>query len=206
MPYKDPNVKKQRAAEYRSTRRKELALKTREWYRANRERALETSKQYRLKHPEMGRAAHRRWEAKNHTRILEYKRKWRKEHPNESRKSSTEYYHRHPEERRAYGAAWKRNNPDKRRAAHRKHMYGLSHDDFVVLLQSQNGRCAICTGVLENPFVDHDHTTGAVRGLLCPPCNKAIGFFRDRVDLLTQAIAYLNRSRMCTTKEEADVA
>lgn len=66
------------------------------------------------------------------------------------------------------------------------------YDDFF---NKQNGKCAICkisadecTTLLA---VDHDHKTGRVRGLLCKPCNFALGIFKDKIDVLNEAIKYL---------------
>jgi hypothetical protein len=58
-----------------------------------------------------------------------------------------------------------------------------------------NGRCACCGKVTQSVHTDHDHATGAFRGLICPPCNKAIGSFADDPRLLNAAARYLQRSR-----------
>lgn len=75
--------------------------------------------------------------------------------------------------------------------------YGLEPEHKTALLDAQNGGCAICgykfgqkTGDMK---VDHDHKTGAVRGLLCDLCNRGLGMFRDNQDNLTKAISYLAR-------------
>lgn len=67
------------------------------------------------------------------------------------------------------------------------------------MVVAQDGRCAICReeetatarGRVRSLAVDHDHETGAVRGLLCSRCNTALGLFRDNPALLLEAIAYL---------------
>jgi hypothetical protein len=53
--------------------------------------------------------------------------------------------------------------------------------------------CQICGYVPESGrnFIDHDHTTGKIRGLLCFKCNSALGLFKDNKELLLKAIAYL---------------
>jgi hypothetical protein len=89
-----------------------------------------------------------------------------------------------------------RENP---RMAHNRHLkdrYGITIEEYDLLVQAQNGRCAICGTT--NPggrkvrfCVDHDHITGKIRGLLCSPCNRALGGFHDDPQLLRVAINYL---------------
>ena len=61
------------------------------------------------------------------------------------------------------------------------------------MLAVQGHRCAICGEKPETLTVDHDHVTGAVRALLCPPCNQAIGHAKDDPAIFRAAIAYLER-------------
>ena len=75
-----------------------------------------------------------------------------------------------------------------------KTLYGITFDDYEAMLKAQNGLCAICGGqcsVKKRLSVDHDHTTGAVRGLLCIKCNCAIGYLKDSTDLARKALEYL---------------
>lgn len=72
--------------------------------------------------------------------------------------------------------------------------YGISLSDYAVLLQKQNGVCAICftkcsTG--KRLAVDHDHATRKVRGLLCTNCNTGIGSLKDSILMLKSATIYL---------------
>lgn len=58
----------------------------------------------------------------------------------------------------------------------------------------QNGRCAICNTLPPDNtplFLDHDHKTLVIRGLLCLPCNTGLGMFKDEPKLLARAIVYL---------------
>ena len=80
------------------------------------------------------------------------------------------------------------------------HAYDLSLEQFDALLASQGSRCAICG--IEQPNgtgrhavwnVDHCHKTGAVRGVLCAPCNTAIGQLKDDPELVRAALKYLER-------------
>lgn len=72
--------------------------------------------------------------------------------------------------------------------------YGLHAGEYEAMYTSQGGVCAICqraNGRTRRLSVDHDHSTGRVRGLLCRPCNDMLGHCRDSVDMLSRAVAYL---------------
>ena len=73
--------------------------------------------------------------------------------------------------------------------------FGLTLEDYELLLDQQNGRCAICgsdsPGTFVSFVVDHNHATGVVRGLLCSHCNSGLGYFRDNSEFMRAAIAYL---------------
>jgi hypothetical protein len=73
--------------------------------------------------------------------------------------------------------------------------YRLSFDDYQKMYETQNALCAICYTHKDTFFIDHDHKTGKVRGLLCPRCNSGLGQFKDSVFNLTNAINYLKKSR-----------
>lgn len=63
------------------------------------------------------------------------------------------------------------------------------------MLEEQGGLCAICGNPLEVPCVDHDHETNQVRGLLCNPCNRGLGLFKDKPETLRSAAAYIEKSK-----------
>lgn len=74
--------------------------------------------------------------------------------------------------------------------------FGLTLDDEVVILDSQNGGCAICGGPSgrKGRFdIDHDHTTGKFRGLLCHRCNKGLGLLGDSLENARRAVDYLSK-------------
>jgi hypothetical protein len=100
--------------------------------------------------------------------------------------------------KKEYHLKWYHKNKDKNRAAQLKHKYGLSTVQYNQLLQSQNGCCGICgtnapTGI-GTWHVDHCHTSGQVRGLLCSKCNHALGLLNDDRTILLKAIDYLDRA------------
>lgn len=99
------------------------------------------------------------------------------------------------EKRVAYQRAWRAANPDKVAASKRKYNYGITQDKYEEMLSMQNSSCAICANIdpgCHGVFsVDHCHTTGVVRGLLCHSCNVGLGYFRDSKASLQNAIEYL---------------
>lgn len=80
-----------------------------------------------------------------------------------------------------------------------RRLYGLELEDVERLIREQQSRCAICKE--ERDFgrgslvIDHCHTTGKVRGLLCMQCNTGIGNFNDSPERLFGAISYLTRTK-----------
>ncbi len=80
----------------------------------------------------------------------------------------------------------------------RERQYGLTHDEYMALLEAQGGACAICGGSAQQRAlaVDHDHVTSAIRGLLCDRCNPMLGYARDSIAILEAAIEYLKRNQV----------
>lgn len=78
----------------------------------------------------------------------------------------------------------------------RARKYGLTEEQFHSLLKSQSGLCKICkTPTDKTLHIDHCHTTGRVRGLLCFRCNNLLGSAKDNPDILQAAIQYLKDSQ-----------
>lgn len=81
--------------------------------------------------------------------------------------------------------------------------YYISRGEYERLLVEQGGACAICrqpetrrhkNGTLHRLCIDHDHKTGAIRGLLCTRCNIAVGSFKDNPEHMERAIEYLRKA------------
>lgn len=104
---------------------------------------------------------------------------------------------------RAAGARYRATNPNyplqRRQSVWKKQGIRLTIAEYDAMLKAQGGRCAICrsssvrNGSQKVLHVDHDHDFGHVRGLLCSPCNKALGGFRDSPSLLRAAARYVER-------------
>lgn len=71
--------------------------------------------------------------------------------------------------------------------------YGISLEDYEIILVKQGGVCGICFCKDKNKrlAVDHCHKTGKIRGLLCNKCNIGIGYFDDNIENLIKAANYL---------------
>lgn len=67
--------------------------------------------------------------------------------------------------------------------------YGMSLDEYDNLLKSQKGLCKICKEKPKRIVIDHCHTTGLVRGLLCVRCNSCLGWYEK---YLKEAKTYLH--------------
>lgn len=76
-----------------------------------------------------------------------------------------------------------------------KSEYNISQQDYLKMYDNVFGKCQICKNYHEKLFIDHCHTTGKVRGLLCVSCNTAIGFLKDNINNLKQAIKYLEDNK-----------
>ena len=100
---------------------------------------------------------------------------------------------------KAWNAEYQLRTADQRRTATIKRKYGITSDEYDAMVDEQDGVCAICKR--EMPLtVDHDHSCcdsdascgRCVRGLLCNPCNRALGFFGDDLERLRSAVQYLS--------------
>jgi hypothetical protein len=93
------------------------------------------------------------------------------------------------------------------RRAHDNHLrrtYGITIEEYAARLAAQGGVCGICHGKPDGRrfHVDHDHESGAVRGILCNGCNAGLGGFGDDPALLEAAIHYLQfRAKPNTSSE-----
>jgi hypothetical protein len=88
--------------------------------------------------------------------------------------------------------AYREANPEYSRRKNLYQKYGLNIEKFDAMLAGQDGRCAICfEEFTQTPCIDHNHDTGAVRGLLCEDCNQGIGRLKDSIPRVKAALAYL---------------
>lgn len=137
---------------------------------------------------------------KNREKAIERSRQWKEKNPERYQELTRNHSEKNREKMTARSAAWYRENKDRARQTTRKNKlqrYGLTVEQFSAMLASQSGKCPICQMELKSPkvpAVDHDHQTGAVRGILCRQCNAAIGQLQDNPTVLRRAAEYLENS------------
>lgn len=144
-----------------------------------RRRAREYQKKWTKANPEKVKASNDAWRRKNKAKVTDYQRTWRAANPRSQVASNKK---------------WNDANPEKARAYQRKLRYGMTVAEYNAKCIEQNHLCAICgKKPTRNLSIDHNHSTGKVRDLLCNQCNVGIGMFQEDAGRLQQAIAYLAR-------------
>lgn len=74
-----------------------------------------------------------------------------------------------------------------------KSHYGITLEDYELKARLQQNKCMICSEEMSRPCIDHNHSTGAVRDLLCVACNAMIGNAKESLEILDSAKAYLQK-------------
>lgn len=170
MPHLDPEAKKayDRAYHQKNKHRwpkpapEVKRARGREWYKKYSDRIKQERKaRYAAKRGEIL-AQMKEYRAKNPDKIRERNRKQRAKHP-----------------------------PQYWVAKERLRLYGITEIQYQDQHQIQQGGCALCGVQSRSLAVDHDHATGAIRGLLCGSCNGGLGLFKDNQAVLLKAIEYL---------------
>ena len=131
--------------------------------------------------------------------IKEYNIKYYQANSEKIAASNKEYYQANPEKiaarNKEYYQANKASIEETKRDWYYKKNYGISLDDYNLMLEEQDNCCAICKKhSSENStvlHVDHCHETGEVRGLLCYKCNSVLGYAKDDIQTLLTAVDYL---------------
>lgn len=90
------------------------------------------------------------------------------------------------------------------RRIHLKKKYNLDQDQYLAMCVAQGNLCAICkapetrrtpSGDIQPLCVDHNHFTNQVRELLCNDCNALLGFCKENLEILENAILYLEENQ-----------
>ena len=117
----------------------------------------------------------------------------------QKRRSKTHYYKNDPNNsphKVAYRAKLENKHKAWIRSLNRE--YGITLEQYFLILNAQDGKCAICSTERcssgRRLAVDHCHSTKKIRGLLCKKCNTALGLLQDNEELITKAAKYLRNS------------
>lgn len=101
---------------------------------------------------------------------------------------------RNKQAHREWEAEWRKQNPEKARSKDRRarlmYRYGLSENDLAMMALSQDGKCKICNQATKL-VIDHNHSTGKVRALLCDRCNRVLGVVENNLTLVEKMKIYL---------------
>jgi hypothetical protein len=143
---------------------------------------------------ECERAKDRKHYAANRALVQDQVKKWRQENPEKVKQINQNGYAKrdrattNKRNRAKYSAIPTRERLDKRL----RRMYGITAEHFDEMMLAQGGACAVCL-VVTRLVVDHNHTTGEVRGLLCHHCNSALGMLKESERSCLNLLAYIQR-------------
>lgn len=145
------------------------------------EKQLEASRKWKANNKEKHKAYQKEWRGKNAEKIKQYMSIWRE--------SNQEHI-------QEYNSRWKTDNPDYFVDKHLKYKYDISIIEYTKMLEKQQFRCAICNvheseAIKNKLYVDHQHSTGNIRKLLCHNCNTLLGHSKEDTEILQKAISYL---------------
>ena len=172
-------AKRVRAVVYYAKNREKLLAQATAYYAANREKIAAQRAAYRAANKE-------KCAAQRAVRDVAY----RAANKDKRAASGAAYRAANKAKITTYTAATKDKANDRRL----KRTYGLSSAKKEGMLRQQSGACALCGTKAPGKsgwHIDHNHTTGKVRGLLCLWCNVGLGYFKDRADLLRRAANYV---------------
>ena len=166
---------------YRAANRERLTAQTKAWKAENKDRVAASDEKYREAHA---------------AEIRERGAKYRQTQTAKVRASQKANHQRHPEKRQAFRQKYQQNG--RSRIWRLQHRYGLTPEDVAALLDVQGNVCAVCGKPFgtRKQYIDHDHGTGAVRGVVHMECNTLMGLAKDDPVLLEKAAAYLRRAAL----------
>lgn len=173
-----------------------VRVQKRAYYAANKEKLRAARLAYCAANKEKIRAAKRAYYAANKEKLHAYMRVYRAANQEKLLAAKRAHYTANKEKLLAAKRAYKANNKDAvRRTQWRRR--GISADAAELALITHDGMCDACG--TDSPggngwCVDHSHTSGRVRGVLCAKCNIGIGMLGDNVEGLRKALAYLEKN------------
>lgn len=152
------------------------------YYKLNRDTRLEQGRQWRARNKEKVRFWDLQWKKKNTKYRYAYNKDWLKR---DRRKHLSEY--------RQYEKEYRMKNVERRTNYHLLRTFNINIEERNAIFAAQNNQCAICshTPKTRNLNIDHDHSSGLIRGGLCYTCNRTLGLMRDDPERFLKAVLYL---------------
>jgi hypothetical protein len=204
---KEKNARSQR--KYYAAHREEITARARARHRVHTEKDRARGRAYAAAHPEVRKAyleAHReefrawqkKWYLANREKINAQQQLRNSVPANRERiKAYCKAYY--IAKGREKAKAYRLNHPEEGRARYRIKHYDLSPAEYDAMFLRQGGACAICKKAEWNskgPYIDHDHVSGKVRGILCHRCNTALGHVLDDPIIAQAMTDYLKKYRV----------
>ena len=154
-------------------------------------------KQYQQDNKEHIKEQKKQYSQDNKETLKEYIKQWRETNKDKIKEKGKQYH---------------QINKERIRKCYLTRKYSITIEQVKIMLKEQDNKCAICNTEFENIIekpgkvkvgynVDHDHTTGSVRGLLCSKCNRSIGLLQDSIEVLESAVKYLKKYKEEPTHE-----
>ena len=153
--------------------KEEEAAYQKQYWLDNKDKLKATNKKWRADNPEKVAASKKKWNAENKERVAAQKKKWNADNP---------------EKAEAYNKKWHVRNPHHQVA---RQGVDVTAEWYFENYDLQEGKCKICSEFQYRLEIDHCHTTMKLRGLICGPCNRALGLMRDNPEALRNAARYL---------------
>lgn len=141
---------------------------------------------------------------KNKWRWKNYNKKWYKNNKDKYKKYGKKFRNTNPDKVIEYRHRYWENHKEEIKIRSKISSYkkiGLTRKVYEEMKNNQNGLCAICGNPPSGKIlvIDHDHSTGKLRKLLCYKCNNGLGAFSDNPQLLQKAISYLHDFTVTTS-------
>lgn len=200
MGYKDPEKAAAYAREWRAKHAEQVREDDRKRRAKEREEdpsaATQRMRDWRIANPEKAQAQGKIGTARHNERLktdLVFK---------EKKRQRLTGYMAVPEVRERRRKQWREwaveNNSPELNRKHALKAYDLTFEQYDAMVVAQEGKCAICRtdkpgGKGKNWRIDHCHDRKQVRELLCHSCNTGLGLFKDKIELLLAAVAYLKK-------------
>ncbi len=182
--------------EYYRLNAEKLGKQQREYRKRNREKILERKRAYYLKNRTRICAQKKEYFRQNSEKIKEKYGRYYQSHKEALDKRNREWVEKHRDEWSSYQTRYRKEHLSENNVAKRiwkfKRMRNYDYDWIKKLIDS---KCEVC-GSEKNIDIDHDHNTNMIRGALCRRCNLMLGMVEDDVDLMHNAIRYLNKTNV----------